>query len=93
MPDGKYQTVTFIVPPTDQRTNDVIQAGYEHIPVKRQFFAASFAKLNRSERSASIWCEDDENIVIRIPLPLYERVASIFGDRFLNVVSRSLIQP
>jgi PPM family protein phosphatase len=89
LPDGNYQPIAFIVSPTDMRSNEDIQAGYEHVPVKRQFFAASVAILNNSESGVTIWCMDEENVAIRVPIPVYEKVARILGVRFLNSVRHS----
>jgi PPM family protein phosphatase len=88
--DGERKTLALIVPPTDQRTNDEILLSYDpRLPIKRQFFTASMAMLNGDQRNATIWCEDDENIAIRVPLTVYQRVVEILGSRFLNTVRHS----
>ncbi|MEW6730465.1 MAG: PP2C family serine/threonine-protein phosphatase [Acidobacteriota bacterium] len=88
-PEGPAKTVALIVSPTDTRTNETIADGNETVPVKRQFFTASVAMLNNAQRNATIWCEDDENIAIRVPLAIYQQVAAILGERFLNAVRHS----
>jgi PPM family protein phosphatase len=87
--DGNYQPAAFIVAPTDMRSNEDIQGGYEHIMVRRQFFLVSVAMLNNRGGGVSIWCQDEENIAIRIPVPIYEQVASVLGPRFRNTVRHS----
>jgi PPM family protein phosphatase len=89
LPDGNFQPIAFIVSPTDMRSNEEVQAGYEHVPVKRQFFAASVAVLNNTQSGVTIWCMDEENVAIRVPVPVYEQVAKILGARFLNSVRHS----
>ena len=88
---GERKTLAIIVPPTDMRSNDELTDDLNYsIPIKRQFFTASVAMLNQvSERIATIWCEDNENIAIRIPVMLYQSVAEILGSRFFNAVKNS----
>lgn len=88
---GERKTVAMIVPPTDLRANEEILANQDYAgPVRRQFFTASMAMLNKVEsRGATIWCEDAENTAIRVPLALYQEVAEILGSRFLNAVHNS----
>jgi serine/threonine protein phosphatase PrpC len=87
-PSGEKQALALIVPPTDMRGNEDIQQ-MRDVPVKRQFFTASLAMLNETRRNATIWCEDDENIAIRVPASIYFRVGEILGSRFLNAVKHS----
>jgi hypothetical protein len=88
---NEHKTLAIIVPPTDMRSNHELtdDLGYT-VPIKRQFFTASITMLGQAnQRSATIWCEDSENIAIRIPIMLYQRVAEILGSRFLNAVKNS----
>lgn len=88
---NEYKTIAIIVPPTDMRSNDELVYDLEYIvPIKRQFFTASVAMLEQAnQRIATIWCEDNENIAIRVPIMLYQHVADILGSRFLNAVKNS----
>jgi hypothetical protein len=87
----ELKTLAIIVPPTDMRSNDELIENLEYIvPIRRQFFTASVAMLEETkQRMATIWCEDNENIAIRVPLVLYQRVGEILGSRFLNAVKNS----
>jgi PPM family protein phosphatase len=88
---GQRSTLAIIVPPTDMRSNDEIlqDLGY-NVPIRRQFFTASLSMLTQTnQRNATIWCEDNENIAIRVPMMVYQRVAEILGSRFLNAVKHS----
>lgn len=87
----ELRTLAIIVPPTDMRSNDQLIEGLEYlVPIKRQFFTASVAMLEETkQRAATIWCEDNENIAIRVPMVLYQRVGEILGSRFLNAVRNS----
>jgi serine/threonine protein phosphatase PrpC/CRP-like cAMP-binding protein len=85
-PNGELETVAFIVPPTDPRTDEEIQSGLEYVRVKRQFFTASIGMLNGAQRSATIWCEDVTNTVVRIPYSLYLRISEILGEKFITMV-------
>jgi PPM family protein phosphatase len=87
--DGHSQTVALLVAPTDLRTEEEIACGFGPVRVKRQFFTASLAMLSNQERNATIWCEDDENCAIKVSRELFDRVAKILGDRFLNMVKHS----
>lgn len=88
--DGERQTVAIIVPPTDSRSTHEINYDLAvNVPIRRQFFTASIAMLENTQYSTTIWCEDNENIAIRVPLRLYQKVAEILGSRFLNAVKYS----
>lgn len=86
---GQRQTVAFIVPPTDERPDEYIVNDLEGVRVKRQFFTASLGMLSGLPRTATIWCEDDTNIVIRMPQPVYQRIAAILGEKFQTAVRHS----
>lgn len=87
----EHKTLAIIVPPTDMRSNYELTDDLTYsVPIRRQFFTASVAMLEQSnQRMATIWCEDTENIAIRVPIALYQRVAEILGSRFLNAVKNS----
>jgi hypothetical protein len=87
-PDNK-QTVAFLVPPTDQRADKDI---YENLPlvrVKRQFFTNTLSTLKKQPHGITIWCEDEINTAIRIPAYLFQRIASILGERYITTVRYS----
>jgi PPM family protein phosphatase len=86
---GDKQTVAFIVSPTDRRNDAVIQGSEPFARVRRQFFIASLAMLQEQRHNATVRCEDDENAVIRIPAHIFQRIASILGERFMNTVRHS----
>ncbi|MBI4853338.1 MAG: serine/threonine-protein phosphatase [Acidobacteria bacterium] len=88
---SEHKTLAIIVPPTDMRSNYELTDDLGcNVPIKRQFFTASIAMLEQTnQRTATIWCEDNENIAIRVPMMLYQRVAEILGSRFLNAVKNS----
>ena len=88
---SERKTLAIIVPPTDMRSNEELTENLDYsVPIKRQFFTASLAMLDQAnERMATIWCEDNENIAIRVPIMLYQRVAEILGSRFFNAVKNS----
>ncbi len=89
-PKGEPQTVAIIVPPTDSRSTHEINYDLPtNVPIRRQFFTASIAMVENTQYNATIWCEDNENIAIRVPLRLYQKVAEILGSRFLNAVKYS----
>jgi PPM family protein phosphatase len=87
--DGLKQTRALLVSPTDLRTEEEIACGFGPVRVKRQFFTASLAMLSNNERNATIWCEDDENCVIKVSRELFDKVAAILGERFLSTVKYS----
>ncbi|MBL8150135.1 MAG: Stp1/IreP family PP2C-type Ser/Thr phosphatase [Blastocatellia bacterium] len=80
--EGRSETVTFIVPATDLRLDDEIRGTLEYVRVKRQFFTASPGMLNNTPRGATIVCEDDTNAAVRVPKPIYEKIAVILGEKF-----------
>jgi PPM family protein phosphatase len=87
---GTLENVALIVPPTDSRTNEQLLAEYHpSLPLRRHFFAASSAMLHQQYSNVTIWCEDEENIAIRVPLGLCQQVAEILGSRFLNAIKYS----
>ncbi|MBL8152338.1 MAG: serine/threonine-protein phosphatase, partial [Blastocatellia bacterium] len=83
------QMIGFFVPPTDQRLDADIQDGDPLARVRRQFFIANLNMLGEQRQNAIIRCEDEENAVIRIPDSLFEVVAPIFGERYVNIVRHS----
>lgn len=88
-PDGKRETIAFIVPPTDRRTDDEIRSGLEYVRVKRQFFTASVGMLTGAPRNATIICEDSTNVALRIPRNVYDQIKNILGEKFDLAVRHS----
>lgn len=82
--DKKIQTVAFLVSPLDQRRDHEIKGSEAMVHVKRQFFTASLAMLKGGQRNATIRCEDEQNILIRIPFELFQRVAAFADARYLG---------
>ncbi|MEW6731066.1 MAG: protein phosphatase 2C domain-containing protein [Acidobacteriota bacterium] len=88
-PDGRREIVAFIVPTTDTRSDEEIQAGLDQVRVKRQFCTASLGMLNNAPRNATIWCEDETNAVLRVSRSTYERFSEILGEKFVTMVRHS----
>lgn len=88
--DRRKQTLALLISPTDRRPDEEVQMrmGLEMgmVRVKRQFFVGSVASLGDAVRSATIWCEDDENAMIQIPQRVYLAMGQILGERFLTAV-------
>ncbi len=86
---GEKQSLFFLVPPTDRRSDDIIQAGEAFVWVRRQFFISNLSMLQQQARNPIIRCEDDKNIAIHINADLFDQLAPILGDRFIATVRHS----
>jgi len=86
---GEKQSLFFLVPPTDRRSDDLIQAGEAFVWVRRQFFISNLTMLQQQARNPIIRCEDDKNIAIHIPGDIFDQLSEILGDRFVSTVRHS----
>lgn len=75
---GEQETLALIVPPTDGRSDLELLADLDSgIPIQRQFLTP----LGADREHTILWCEDETNIAIRLPLNIHQSVADIFGNR------------
>lgn len=93
--DRRKQTIAIFISPTDTRSDDDIQMkmgvemGLGVLWIKRQFFVGSLGFFGESVTSATLWCEDEENILLQVPQRVYLLMGRILGERFLNSVRYS----
>jgi serine/threonine protein phosphatase PrpC len=93
--DRRKQTVAIFISPTDSRSDDDIQMkmgvemGLGTLWIKRQFLIGSLGFFGDTVVSATLWCEDSENILMQVPQRVYVQMARILGERFLNSVRYS----
>lgn len=86
---GEKQSLFFLVPPTDRRSDDLIQAGEAFVWVRRQFFISTLSMLQQQARNPIIRCEDDKNVAIHISGEIFDKLSEILGDRFVATVRHS----
>jgi serine/threonine protein phosphatase PrpC len=93
--DRRKQTIAVFLSPTDTRADEEIQmkmgieVGLGVLWVKRQFFISSIGFFGENIASATLWCEDDENILLQVPQRVYNTMGNILGERFVMAVRYS----
>lgn len=81
---GDQESIAFIVSPTDVRLDDAIKGNEPFMLVKRQFFINTGHTFFYNQLfNTTIQCEDNENLVIRIPKELLPKIAHILGERYI----------
>lgn len=93
--DRRKQTIAVFLSPTDTRADEEIQmkmgieVGLGVLWVKRQFFISSIGFFGENIASATLWCEDEENILLQVPQRVYSAMGSILGERFVMAIRYS----
>lgn len=90
--DNQKHTIAVFISPTDTRSDEEIQfqvgldLGLGVLRIRRQFMVGSMANWVKNVKSAFLWCEDEENILIEIPHRAYLEMGRILGERFINAI-------
>ncbi|MFY9225944.1 MAG: protein phosphatase 2C domain-containing protein [Blastocatellia bacterium] len=93
--DKRKQTIAIVIAPTDKRADEEIQMtmgiekGLGVLWVKRQFFIGSVGFFGENITSATLWCEDEENVLLQVPQRIYLAMGNTLGDRFLTAIRYS----
>ncbi|KAF0193653.1 MAG: hypothetical protein FD167_5934, partial [bacterium] len=93
--DRRKQTIAVFLSPTDTRADEEIQikmgieVGLGVLWVKRQFFISSIGFFGENIASATLWCEDEENILLQVPQRVYGAMGNILGERFVMAIRYS----
>lgn len=86
---GERRTIAIFVPATDRRNRQEISGNAPGVLVRHQFFFSNFGKLRTHGKNLLIRCEDEENSVIRIKWPLFQKITAILGERYAITVNYS----
>ncbi|MCS6884011.1 MAG: Stp1/IreP family PP2C-type Ser/Thr phosphatase [Acidobacteriota bacterium] len=80
-PDGRRETIAFMVSPTDRRSDEEIRSMLEYVRVKRQFFTGGSEMLTGKPRTATVICEDSTNVAVRIPRKVHDKLKETLGEK------------